>query len=276
MIDEAEKILRRCNSVDDFNNLSRADRCKLISQFGTRRLKTDNAFLRNKDSDEVKYKIFDLPKGLTCPGKTEQCSSECYQVKVEKMHKAAGRDSAILRWRKLNWLYTLQEDFVENMVRELRALRAKGQPEIRIRIHASGDFYSYQYLKDWFVICAAMKLFRKDCIFVAYTKSFEFLDSLLSNQGELNQLMCKAYGIADKSYKQGKKLGIDDFNIHIIASIMDDTKKRDRAIANKYGLPKYIVTEKRTGTLHNCTKYTCAVCSKCYQFPMEDVRTTLR
>lgn len=276
MTDKAEKILRRCNSVGDFSKLSWKDQDELISQFGMRRLKSDNAFLRNKGTDEVKYKIFDLPKGLTCPGKTAQCSSECYQTKVEKMHRGAGRDSAILLWRKLNWFYTLQEDFVENMVRELRALRAKGQPEIRIRIHASGDFYSYQYLKDWFVICAAMKLFRTDCIFVAYTKSFEFLDSLLSNQDELNHLMCKAYGIADKSYKPGKILGISDFNIHIIASIMDDTKGSDLAIAHRYRLPKYIVTENRTGTLHDCTKDTCAVCSKCYKFPMKDVTTTLR
>ena len=59
---------------------------------------------------------------------------------------------------------------------------------------------------------------------------------------------------------------------------MDDTKAGDIEIAEKYKLPKYIVTEHDTGDLHVCKKEgeTCADCSKCYEFPMEDVKTILR
>ena len=110
MTEEARSILEKCNSVCDFKELSHDDKIVLISQYGTKRLKTDNTFLGK--TDEVRYEIFDLPKGLTCPGKTKQCSEGCYQGQVEKMYKKDENDSAILCWRKLNWFYSMQSDFV--------------------------------------------------------------------------------------------------------------------------------------------------------------------
>ncbi len=275
MTDAARRILEGCIVENDFQDLKPEEKKILVAQFGKSRLKRKNSFLGS--SKDVVYKIFDLPRKLTCYGRTPICEKTCYQVRVEKMHKGAGRDNAILICRKLNWFYSLQDDFVERMVSELRSLRPKANQEVRVRIHASGDFYSYEYLKKWFMICLIMRLCEKKYIFVAYTKSFEFLDRLLSDQDELQKLMIEACVISGKEYQVTEKLEWKHFNIHIIASVMDDTKENDLKIIEKYSLPKYIVTTKNMGDISVCCdKIECAKCSRCYVFPMEDIYTRLR
>lgn len=274
MIIEARGILEKCNKESDFSELSIGEKEILLSQIGRRRLKTQNSFLGS--TREVSYRIFDLPKEITCPGRTPICEKECYQDACEKMHKGEGHDSAILCARKLNWFYSLQNDFVEKMVRELKSLRPKECQEIRVRIHASGDFYSYDYMKKWFIICLVMKQLGKKYKFVAYTKSYVFLDRLLSNQDELNDVVKKACELSGRKYDSVDNLGLKDFNIHIIASVMDDTKEQAKEIIKKYNLPQYIVTKCETNDLKDCMELMCASCSECYNFPMENIVTKLR
>lgn len=264
---------------------------RLVSQLGkNKRLKTDENFLGR--TEEVRYERFDLPQGLTCPGSTEICEEKCYQKSVENRMKAGNRDSAVLCARKLNWLASLQEDFVQRMVAEIKALRPKRNQKICVRIHASGDFYSKEYMEKWFVISLAIKLYERDYTFTAYTKSFDILDRLLSNQDKLKELKKKAYDIAKKEYREEHESALkpEDFNIHIIGSVMevkDDvdgtkgTREEDIKIIEKYGLPRYTVTTEKEADLVECEKnekgkIICAECSKCYTYPMTDVRTRLR
>lgn len=271
---EARRILEKCNEESDFSRLSISEKEILLSQINGKRLKTQNTFLGSTKA--VKYKIFDLPKKLTCPGRTAICEANCYQDACEKMLKKENEDSAILCARKLNWFYSLQDDFEKKMVHELKSLCPKKNQEIRVRIHASGDFYSNDYMKKWFVICLVMKQLGKKYKFVAYTKSYAFLDKLLSNQYELNEIVKKACDLSGTVYQTVNNLVLKDFNIHIIASVMDDTSEQDKEIIKKYNLPQYIVTKEKRAGLKECEKVICAKCSKCYNFPMENIVTKLR
>lgn len=99
---------------------------------------------------------FNLPAITTCPGRTRLCEGMCYADKgfynmpnVKRSNEAgeaAARSSV----------------FVEEITKELVASKT-----IRaVRIHASGDFYSPEYLGDWITIAAN----NPEVKFWAYTR----------------------------------------------------------------------------------------------------------
>lgn len=165
---------------------------------------------------------------------------------------------------------------MERILKEIMRRKPKADQRIIFRIHASGDFYSEEYLKKWMKIALITKLKNKNYDFVAYTKSYSEINNVLSNQAGLWKLYQEAYNAAKIAIPQEKELSLADFNLNIIASYMDDTEEEKKRIAEKWNLPVYFVTEDNSLELTDCEADPCSECLKCYTFPMENVVTRLR
>ena len=77
---------------------------------------------------------------------------------------------------------TKRDDFVDVMITEIRKKKAN-----RIRIHDSGDFYSFKYFKKW------MEIAKKcpDVLFYAYTKSLPIVNLTIK---PINLKIIQSYG----------------------------------------------------------------------------------
>lgn len=275
MDSKTEAILKRCTSVEAIKCLSDEEKEILRNQADKNdRMQCNNDFLGSNRN--VKFFTFNLPRKLACPGRTDICARGCYQAISEEMLKEKGRDSQVLYSRKLNWFLAEQDDFVERILKEIMRRKPKADQRIIFRIHASGDFYSEEYLKKWMKIALITKLRNKNYDFVAYTKSYSELNNVLSNQAGLWKLYQEAYNAAKIAIPQEKELSLADFNLNIIASYMDDTEEEKKRIAEKWNLPVYFVTEDNSLELTDCEADPCSECLKCYTFPMENVVTRLR
>ena len=275
MDSRTEEILKRCSSIEAIKGLSDEEKELLRQQADKNdRMQCNNDFLGSNPN--VKFFTFNLPRKLACPGRTDICARGCYQAISEEMLKEKGRDSQVLYSRKLNWFLAEQDDFVERILKEIMRRKPKADQRIIFRIHASGDFYSEEYLKKWMKIALITKLKNKNYDFVAYTKSYSELNNVLSNQAGLWKLYQEAYNAAKIAIPQEKKLSLADFNLNIIASYMDDTEEEKKRIAEKWNLPVYFVTEDNSLELTDCEADPCSECLKCYTFPMENVVTRLR
>lgn len=105
---------------------------------------------------------FNLIPIIHCPS-AGACKAFCYATVGQQAFK-----SGVLR-RARAFLATLQPDFVEKMNGELQKAVKKGARAVRV--HDSGDFYSYEYLMQWFSIARA----NPDVRFYAYTKMIYFV-----------------------------------------------------------------------------------------------------
>jgi hypothetical protein len=111
---------------------------------------------------------FNLPPGITCPGKRD-CMGFCYAMTGPMSWPAA------MKGRIDNWGLAERKDFVDIMDRALKQYPRKskasknGQTGQTVRIHDSGDFYSPEYMKKWGEIAKR----HPDKKFYAYTKSLD-------------------------------------------------------------------------------------------------------
>lgn len=97
---------------------------------------------------------FNLPPISTCPARGA-CEKYCYATQGNQWFK-----SGYIR-RVAAYKATLEPDFPEIMVAHLMSERVK-----ILRIHDSGDFYSPQYMLQWFKIAESLP----NVTFYAYTK----------------------------------------------------------------------------------------------------------
>lgn len=104
--------------------------------------------------------VFNLPAGLTCPGKTPVCASVCYAAKVERIYTntktAYAKNQAFINEQGL-------EAFVAAVVDQITRKSIKV-----VRIHSNGDFYSGPYVMAWRAIAKACP----NTVFFAYTRSW--------------------------------------------------------------------------------------------------------
>lgn len=100
---------------------------------------------------------FGIPAGLTCPGSTELCRGKCYAMKGN--YRMSKVKSALER----KYEETLQDDFADRMVAEIKRVKAK-----LFRIHTSGDWYSPEYVDKWIEIVAG----TPETTHWAYTRSW--------------------------------------------------------------------------------------------------------
>lgn len=208
-----------------------------------------NKKLRNTES--VRFMIWNLPAIKTCPFATEHCKASCYARKAERVYPQ------VLPSREENYKQSLSADFVENMIEtiehELNTKKYRGKLCV-FRIHESGDFYNLEYTKKWLEI---VRHFNGDprITFLAYTKSIWFF-------------VASGYGS-------------DTFpdNIIVRSSLWDDTTDENRILTTSRNFPIYTAlsqkdmdTETESGHIfEKCDCADCANCGKCWNAACKDI-----
>ena len=199
-----------------------------------------NKKLRN--TENVRFMIWNLPAVKTCPYRTAMCEKSCYARKAERVYPQ------VLPSRENNFRDSLEEDFSENMVYTIETLldsRAYKGKQVYFRIHESGDFYNLEYAKKWVEIARHFEG-NERIIFEAYTKSFPYVI---------------AAGYGTPAWPT---------NFIIRASIWDDTKKDALELIDSYNFPIYTAfpaqdfNELAKGYTE-CKCEDCATCGKCYK-----------
>lgn len=204
-----------------------------------------------KNTDKIRYIIWNLPAEKTCPFATEHCKKSCYAKKAERIYKN------VYESRLKNFWDSERDDFTENMIYTIETLldgiAFRGKKAV-FRIHESGDFYNLEYAKKWVKIA---KHFENDnrIVFLAYTKSISYI--IDSGYGE--------------SYFPS--------NFVVRSSIWDDTCKPSLDLTTAYNMPIYtaltapeIETERANGrTFDICTCVNCSTCCKCWNANKKDI-----
>lgn len=180
----------------------------------------------------VKYIIFNLLAVVTCPYATEHCKALCYARKAENNYPDCKpcRDRNLKATKTAGFIPNII-DLIEYMIKLPSYRNGK---KIVIRIHESGDFYSQEYFNKWLAIARHFES-NKKLVFVAYTKSVNFIHDIPAN-------MVVRY------------------------SIWDDTEPAQIAIANSLGLPVYTAVEHFTTETkrQQCDCINCSTCFKCF------------
>lgn len=148
----------------------------------------------SKGNSKTQCFSFDLPAITTCPGKTVECSHDCYAAKLMRLYpKVAAKYR-----RNLEIVY--HPDFVDYMVGTIPI-------DCQFRIHISGDFFHKDYVRKWIEIASR----RSDVTFYAYTRSWRVYD-ILPAIIELQQLENVNINLSvDDETGQPKFLGHDLF-----------------------------------------------------------------
>ena len=194
------------------------------------KLSEGNRKLRN--SDKVRFLIWNLLAIVTCPFATEHCMKSCYALKAERCYPSARRR------REINMAISLQSDFVERMIATIEyhlGRKCFQGKKVVFRIHESGDFYSQEYADKWVEIINHFSD-RKNLVFMAYTKSLPYFEK---------------HDV--KSMK----------NFSFIASVWDDTAPEMLETIERNGYRIYTAVESFEGW--NGNKCRCADCAKCQQ-----------
>lgn len=207
-----------------------------------------NRKLRN--TDKIRFMIWNLPAVKTCPFRTALCEKSCYARKAERVYPQ------VLSSREKNYNATLSPDFVENMIftieKELATKKYNGKLTI-FRIHESGDFYNLEYAKKWVAIARHFENDRR-IKFLAYTKSVIYF-----NIPGYNTLLPS--------------------NFVIRSSLWKDTKPEYIELTEKMGLPIYtaltmgeMISEKENGHVFRvCKCNDCANCRMCWNSKIKDI-----
>lgn len=198
-----------------------------------------------KNSDTVRFAIWNLPAITTCPFATEQCKKSCYARKAERQYKQ------VLPAREKNYNDSLKDSFTPEMINTISAaLNSKKFKDKKMifRIHESGDFYSLEYVKKWVEICKAFEN-NDNVIFWAYTKSLEY--------------------VINSGY------GTHEFpkNLVIRSSIWADTSAENLRLTTEYQFPIYTaLTEREFTAKPHFAKCLCVDCGSCQMCGIEKIK----
>lgn len=111
--------------------------------------------------------VWNIPMRATCPGASEWCRLNCYNLDTRQ------EIYTIYRWQQ-NWWWALNDQAaLEGRISQ--QLLEHSDKSIGVRFHSCGDFYSKDYIEMWYRICAAFPRVR----FWGYTRSWA-VDSLLN------------------------------------------------------------------------------------------------
>lgn len=190
-------------------------------------------------TETTKYLIWSLPAITTCPNATTACKFNCYARKAEKQYPD------VLPCRTKNYEFSKSDLFVSYMSEYIRLKASsrtwKQAKRIIIRIHESGDFYSYEYFAKWMRIaevCSGIP----NLVFMAYTKSLPF--------------------VAD--YR--KVNGHEPENVFIRSSVWDDTTDEMIELTEALNLPIYTAcTSDAWNVLEKVNQCDCKCCSTCHK-----------
>lgn len=208
-----------------------------------------NKKLRN--TENVRFMIWNLPAVKTCPFATEMCKKSCYARKAERVY------TQVLPSREKNLEASKRPDFVENMVytieKELASRKYTGK-KVVFRIHESGDFYNLEYAAKWVAIARHFENNDK-IVFLAYTKSLAYLIRA---------------GYGTKEFPK---------NFVVRSSLWADTSTANRDYTELYEFPIYTAltrhdmdAERRNGrTFSECRCDDCATCGECWNAEKRDI-----
>lgn len=201
-------------------------------------LSEPNGKLRKTDKANGTYTVsFDIPAGITCPyAGICQHEHNCYasasrfNISKKKAYSAG------------NYEHSRTDSFVPDMISMINDIVAKKKKKVRVRIHASGDFYSIEYMSKWYAIARAIP----NVDFYAYTKSVRFYHALKSIQ-PANIIIAVSTG------------GKSDIEIDPSDTIAHVFKTREDAIAHGYDVAindnDYAMsTSKRLGLVYHGVK----------------------
>lgn len=199
-----------------------------------------NKKLRN--TENVRFMIWNLPAVKTCPWSTEMCRKSCYARKAERVYPQ------VLPSRERNFEDSLSPDFVENMIftieSELNSKKYSGKVAV-FRIHESGDFYSLEYVEKWVKVAKHFENNDK-IVFLAYTKSLVYLIRAgYGNPSFPRNLVIRSSLWADTSRANQDYTELYNFPIYTALSRRDMTEKANRGEA---------FTECRCDDCGNCGK----------------------
>lgn len=208
-----------------------------------------NRKLRN--TDKIRFMIWNLPAVKTCPFRTAMCEKSCYARKAERVYPQ------VLPAREKNYSDSLDADFVSNMIFTIETELAKKRYTGKLcvfRIHESGDFYNVEYAQKWIDIARHFEN-NENIVFLAYTKSIVYF------------INC-GYGLSDFPA-----------NMIIRSSIWKDTKTDKLELTKAYNFPIYtaltdaeIIQEKRNGhKFFICKCDDCANCRLCWNSTVQDI-----
>lgn len=204
-----------------------------------------------QNNSDTRFVIWNLPAVKTCPYSTPMCQKSCYARKAECIYPQ------VLPSREKNYLDSLEDEFVDNMIYTIESLlKSRGFLGKRVifRIHESGDFYNVDYAAKWVMICRHF-VDNPQIVFLAYTKSIIYM------------INCG--------------YGLDTFpkNLIIRSSLWKDTKKELVDLTFSYNMPIYTAltagemeTERQNGhKFAKCECKNCATCQICWNASIKDV-----
>jgi hypothetical protein len=102
---------------------------------------------------------FDIPAGETCPGQTAICALVCYAK--TGVYKAFPK--SISPGLQRNFAASRRDDFISRILTDIDEEDAQ-----IVRVHASGDFYSPNYLEKWNEIARQRTMVQ----FYSYSRSW--------------------------------------------------------------------------------------------------------
>lgn len=209
--------------------------------------------IKSKNTEDVMFLTWSLPSRKTCPYATEMCKKRCFAKKNETF-------KGVRLSREKNFEETKKDTFVQDMINHLEyhlsRPKAKNK-KIFVRIHTSGDFYSFEYFDKWYNIARYFNDNNK-ILFQAYTKSIDYVYSWI--KGDLAD-----YEVTDSEVFYA----LEELNIHLVYSIWEDTELCDIDLAENLGLQtftashKNVIDEKVDNGYFLCNS-DCGNCKECY------------
>ena len=198
---------------------------------------------KSKSTENIHFILWNLPSIATCPYATDLCKKHCFGAKQEN-----GYNPGIIKSRENAYQESLKPNFVRDMIQYLEWYLQKKKVQGKVcflRIHGTGDFYSYEYFKKWIDITDHFKNDPR-ILFQCYTKSLPYLQELL------------------------KERSLNSLNLKIVWSIFDDTNPEYTAYAKELGLttftakPKKEIKDTLTDHYFLC-QGDCGHCQACYK-----------
>jgi len=126
------------------------------------------------DSTKTAYS-FNIPSEKTCPGKTPTCVSKCYGLKGRFRPEMNGSATTDYNFK------VLQDD-----VTAIERIKWPNKKSINsFRINGVGDIYSLEFGRSIFKMCHN----NNNKEFWLYTRSFDIIDTLLSEQNKPENLV---------------------------------------------------------------------------------------
>ncbi|MFJ8247327.1 hypothetical protein [Peribacillus asahii] len=152
----------------------------------------------------------------TCPSATKECIMKCYALKDYYRNW-----DNVSKSQYINYMLSKRDDFVDVMTKMLKIEALKNEVEnqvngtekkLTVRIHVSGDFYSYEYFEKWVKITENLR--GLPIQFGCYTKSIQYI----------------------KIFTKKNNLSIDDININFMFSLWADTSEKMKNMAGEMNM----------------------------------------